>query len=148
MPFIPLIDSHQPTQEKWNKILFYHIQFQGEEVTFSISGFQDLKTIIKLRNDNSVSLRTLIMSISVSTGMTCPQLFQHVEPNITVTMVIFQKQDSALVYARQKNLETEIHQVIAEDEEYNVFLNEEDGSRVNKTRTAESLAPSKQTDLA
>jgi len=129
MPFIPLIDSHQPTQEKRNKILFYHIQFQGEEVTFSISGFQDLKTIIKLRNGNSVSLRTLIMNISVSTGMTCPQLFQHVEPNITVTMVIFQKQDSALVYARQKNLETEIHQVIAEDEEYNVFLNEEDGSR-------------------
>lgn len=77
--------------------------------------------------------------------MTRPQLFQHVEPNITgiVTMVTFQKQDSALVYAHQKTLEAEIQQVIADDEEHNVFVNDEDGiwfGRVNKTRTGCILA--------
>jgi hypothetical protein len=39
MLFIPLIDGHQPTQEIWNKILFDHIQFQGEEAAFFIGGF-------------------------------------------------------------------------------------------------------------
>jgi hypothetical protein len=64
------------------------------------------------------------------------------KPNITgiVTMVTFQKQYSALVYACQKTLEW---QVIADDEEYNVFVNEEDGiwfGGVNKTRTRRILA--------
>jgi hypothetical protein len=72
------------------------LQFLGEEAAFSIGGFQDLKNIIKLQNGNSVSLRTLIKSIPASASMTRPQLFQHVEPNISgiVTMVTFQKQDS------------------------------------------------------
>jgi len=110
MLFIPLIDGQQPTPEFRAKILFNHLQFLGEEAAFSTGGFQDLKNIIKPRNGNSVSLCTLIKSVPASTGMTRPQLFQHVEPNISgiVTMVTFQKQDSNLVFACQKTLESEI----------------------------------------
>jgi hypothetical protein len=50
--------------------------------------------------------QTLIKSIPASSGMIRPQLFQHVKPNVSgvVTMATFQKQDSELVHARQKQL--------------------------------------------
>jgi hypothetical protein len=101
MLFIPPIDGHQPSSKFRAKILFNHLQFQGEDAAFSIGGFQDLKNMIKPCNGNTVSLCTLIKRIPASNGMSCPQLFQHVEPNISgiVTMVTFQKQDSPLVYA-------------------------------------------------
>jgi hypothetical protein len=77
--------------------------------------------------------------------MTRPQLFMQVEPNITgsVTMVTFQKVDLALVIARQKTLESEIRQVIADGEEDNVFICNEDGiwyDGVNKRKTGHIFA--------
>jgi hypothetical protein len=143
--FIPLLEGQQPTSKFRSKVLFNHSQFLGEEAAFSIGGLQDLKTMVKLKNGNTVPLRTLIKSIPASEGMSRPQLFMQVEPNITgiVTMVTFQKADSALVTARQKILESEIRQVIANGEEDNVFVCNEDGiwfGGVNKTRTGRILA--------
>jgi hypothetical protein len=126
------------------------LQFLGEEAAFSIGGFQDLKSIIKLHNGNLDSLCTLIKSIPASTGMTRPQLFQHVEPNISgiITMVTFQKQDSNLVYAHQKTLQSKIQQVIVDGEEDNIFVDNYDGiwfGGINKTKTGRILA-TQQTD--
>jgi hypothetical protein len=63
--------------------------------------------------------------------MSRPQLFQHVEPNISgvVTMVIFQKQDLPLVLARQNSLEMEIRQIIADGEDDKVFIDIAEGIR-------------------
>jgi hypothetical protein len=77
--------------------------------------------------------------------MSRPQLFQHVEPNISgiIIMVTFQKQDSTHVIACQKTLEGEIRQVIAKGEDENVFVCNEEGIRfggVNKTKTGRILA--------
>ena len=106
------------------------MHFLGEEAAFSIGGFQDLKSTIKLHNGNLDSLCTLIKSIPASTGMTRPQLFQHIEPNISgiITMVTFQKQDSNLVYAHQKTLQSKIQQVIVDGEEDNIFVDNYDGT--------------------
>jgi len=79
-----------------------------------------------------------------------PQLFQQVEPKISgiVTMVTFQKQDHDLVYQCQNTLESEIRQIIAEGQEYNVFVDDADGiwfGGVNETKTGRILA-AKQVD--
>jgi hypothetical protein len=58
--FIPLMEGQQPSPEFRSKVLFNHLQFLGEEATSSIGGLQDLKTMIKLKNGNTVPLRTLI----------------------------------------------------------------------------------------
>jgi hypothetical protein len=94
MLFILLLEGHQPTPEFHSKVLFNHLKFLGDEAAFSIGGFQDLKSIIKLKIGNMVLLGILIESIPASAGMTQPQLFQHVEPSISsiVTMVTSQKQ--------------------------------------------------------
>ncbi len=145
MLFILLLEGQQPTSEIQSKILFNHDQYLEDEAAFSIGGFQDLKSIIKLRNGKSVSLRTLIKSIPASTGMTRPQLFQHLEPNISgvVTMVTFQKQDSDHVYAWQLTQESEVHQVIADDEDEKVFIDNKEAiwfGGVNKMKTGRILA--------
>ena len=72
--------------------------------------------------------------------MSCPQLFNRVEPNSSgvVTMVTFQKQDRNKVLLCQKSLETEIRQVIADEEDEKIFISPEEGiwfGGVNKTRT-------------
>jgi len=77
--------------------------------------------------------------------MSRPQLFQHVEPNISgvVTMVIFQKQDLPLVLARQNSLEMEIRQIIADGEDDKVFIDTAEGiwfGGVSKTKTGRILA--------
>jgi hypothetical protein len=56
--------------------------------------------------------------------MSRPQLFQHIEPNISgvVTMVTFQKQDLLLVLARQNSLEMEISQISADGERTKYLL--------------------------
>jgi hypothetical protein len=150
MLFIPLLEGHQPSNEFCAKVLFNHEKYIGEEEAFSIGGFQDLKTQVKLKNGSTVSLCTLIKSIPLSSGMSRPQLFQQVEPKISgiVTMVTFQKQDHDLVYQCQNTLESEIRQIIAEGQEYNVFVDDADGiwfGGVNKTKTGRILA-AKQVD--
>jgi hypothetical protein len=77
--------------------------------------------------------------------MSRPQLFQHVEPNISgvVTMVICQKQDLPLVLARQNSLEMEIRQIIADGEDDKVFIDTAEGiwfGGVSKTKTGRILA--------
>jgi hypothetical protein len=143
--FIPLSEGQQPSPEFRSKVLFNHSQFLGDEAAFSFGGLQDLKTLIKLKNGTTVQLQTLLKSIPASKGMSRPQLFMQVEPNITgvVTMVTFQKIDSTHVIARQKSLESEIRQVIADGEEDKVFICDEDGlwyGGVNKTKTGRLLA--------
>jgi hypothetical protein len=71
----------------------------------------------------------LIKSIPASQGISRPQLFQTVEPNISgiVTMVSFQKQDSDKVYQRQNTLEMEIHQVFGGGKEERKFVDNEEG---------------------
>ncbi len=108
-------------------------------------GFPRPETLVKLKNGNSVSLFTLIKSIPASNGMSRPQLFQQMEPNISgvVTIVAFQKQDHDLVFQQQKTLEHEIHHLLADGEEDNIFVDNEDGiwfGGVNKTETGKILA--------
>jgi hypothetical protein len=62
------------------------------------------------------------------------------EPNISgvVTMVTFQKQDSDHMYAWQLTQESEVHQVIADDDDEKVFIDNKEAIRfggVNKMKT-------------
>jgi hypothetical protein len=50
---IPMLEGHQPSNEFHSRILFKHEKFIGEEEAFSIGGFQDLKTPVKLKNGMS-----------------------------------------------------------------------------------------------
>jgi hypothetical protein len=100
---------------------------------------------ILLSTGNKVSLKTLLKSIPASTGMSRPQLFQHLEPNISgvVTMVTFQKQDIPLVLARQNSLEVEIRQIIVDGKEDKLFIDTAEGiwfGGVSKTKTGHILA--------
>jgi len=106
MLFIPLMDGDIHSTEFRSKILYNHDQYVGEESAFSIGGFQDIKTSILLKAGNKVSLRALLKSIPASNGMSRPQLYQHVEPNISgvVMMVTLQKQDLPLLLAQQNTL--------------------------------------------
>jgi hypothetical protein len=140
MLFIPLLENSAPTTGVCSKILFNHEQYNGDADAFSIGGFQDLKAIITLWNGDKVSLHTPLKSLPASSGMSCPQLFNRVEPNSSgvVTMVTFQKQDCNKVLLCQKSLETEIRQVIADEEDEKIFISPEEGiwfGGVNKTRT-------------
>jgi len=65
MLFIPLLEGHLHLTEFRTKILFNHNQYIGEEGAFSIGGFQDLKTQVRLMTGNTVSLRTLLKSTQI-----------------------------------------------------------------------------------
>jgi len=82
MLFVPIQEIMNSTPEFRTKIAFNHEKFIGEEALFSIGGLNDLNTLIKLKNGTQVSVRTLLQSIPASEGMSRPQLFQQVEPNL------------------------------------------------------------------
>jgi hypothetical protein len=110
------------------KILFNHEKYLGDETLFCIGGFQDLNTMINLKNNKQVTICHLLKSLPASSGMSRPQLFQQAEPNIAtmVTIVTFLGQDYELVIAWQAALETEIRQVLALGEEHKVFVDPEE----------------------
>ncbi len=105
MMFIPLSDIYKNDNEFQTKIQFNHKKYIGEETLFCTSGFNNLNTLVKLKNGQSILIRHLLKSIPASTGMSWPQLFQHAEPNpgAMVTIVTFQASDRELVHSRRRN---------------------------------------------
>jgi hypothetical protein len=146
--FIPLIDKTQMTPEYRNKIIYNHERFLGEEAALCIGGLQDLNTVITIKKGAKITLRMLLKSIPATQGMSCPQLFQFVEPNSSgvVTLATFNSCDKAFIDKRRKTLEDEIRSLIDHTEESKVFLNPEDGiwfGGVNKTKNGK-IIPSQQ----
>jgi hypothetical protein len=90
MVFIPINDGSLASSTYRDKIYYNHEKSTGDETVFSIGGLNDMKTIIKIKGNHTVSLRTLLKSLPASTGMSHPQLFKHAEPNSSglVTMVV------------------------------------------------------------
>lgn len=129
MMFIPIQDIYKNDIEFQSKIQFNHEKYIGDETLFCIGGVNNLNTIIKLKNGQSISIRLLIKSIPASAGMFRPQLFQQAEPNhgAMVTIVTFQASDRELVMARQSTLEEEICTVIASDQGNIIFTNDSEG---------------------
>jgi hypothetical protein len=93
--FIPLHNGIQYEPSYRQKVIFNHKQYLGQETATSIHRLRDLDTPVKLRNDQTVTLRLLLRSLPVSSGMSHPQLFQLVESNPTgmVTLAIYQHTD-------------------------------------------------------
>ncbi len=56
-----------------------------ERKLYSVSGdLTTLNTLIKLKNGKSITIHHLLKSLPASSGMSRPQLFQHLEPNHTL----------------------------------------------------------------
>jgi len=129
MLFIPLTESTHYSPEYRTKILFNHDKFNGEEAAVCIGGLHNLKTVIKLKNDSTVTLQSLLKGIPATPGMSKSFLFQHIEPNATgvVAMAVYQKADQAYIDKRKLTLKSEIRQVIANGEETKVFQDSKEG---------------------
>jgi hypothetical protein len=146
MLFIPFTKSTHYDPSYQQKILFNHNQFNGEGAAFIIGGLKDLQTTVTVRNGKAISLHMLLKGLPASQGISCPFLFQHIEPNSSgmVTMAIYQKIDHDLIIARQSTLEKEIRHVIKDDKEKNIFSNPDEGiwfGSVFKNKMAEFAAP-------
>jgi hypothetical protein len=77
MLFIPIQDLINSTPEFQSKITFNHKRYICEEAMFSIGGLNDLNTIVTLKNEKKVSIRTLLQSIPASEGMSHPSYFNR-----------------------------------------------------------------------
>jgi hypothetical protein len=127
--FIPLTESTHYSPEYRTKILFNQDKFNGEEAAVCIGALQNLKTVIKLKNDSKVTLQSLLKGFPTTPRMSRSFLFQHIEPNATgvVAMAVYQKADQAYIEKRKLTLETEIRQVIANGEDTKVFQDSKEG---------------------
>jgi hypothetical protein len=110
MLFIPLNEGTTYSPEERTKYIFNHESFLGEEAVLCIGGLNDLNSIIKLKNDQQITIRMLLKSIPATQGMTRSQLFQFVEPNASgiITMATYQAQDKSHIEARKHTLEAEL----------------------------------------
>jgi len=67
--FIPLTESTHYSPEYRTKILFNQDKFNGEEAAVCIGALQNLKTVIKLKNDSKVTLQSLLKGFPTTPGM-------------------------------------------------------------------------------
>jgi hypothetical protein len=95
MFFIPLHKGETISSEKQEKIFFNHDSYTGEEAAIRIGGLNNIHAFVKQKEGVEISLRLLLKSIPTSQGMSHPQLFQFIKPNISgvVTLATFQAGD-------------------------------------------------------
>jgi hypothetical protein len=126
MLFIPLHDNIEASY--CQKVIFNHNKYLGDETALAIQGLNNLSTIIKLKNDQTVSLWMSLHSLPATQGMSTPQLFQLIEtnPSRSVVLVTYQQGNKNLVHARKLLLQ-ELRSLLAEGESSKVFQTNSDG---------------------
>jgi hypothetical protein len=142
--FIPLRDGITYDNTYRDKIIYNHEQYLGNEAAISIMGLNDLNTMVKLTNNITVSIRTLIKSLPASHGMVRPQLFHRVEPNTSggLTMATFQECDMKFIHSRKMTLENELRSLLDKGEDEKLFQSSAEGlwfDNVHKTKKGQII---------
>jgi hypothetical protein len=106
MLFVPLYDGANYSPAQRDKIIFNHESYIGTEEAMCISGLNNLNTPIKIKGGHEITLCILLKSLPASQGMSRPQLFQFIEPNISgiTTIVTFQSADKAFIEKKNSPL--------------------------------------------
>jgi len=97
----------------------------------AIFGLADLNTLIILKDGAVIPLSPLLKSLPAFPGMSCPQLFQVVDPNASKNCVIvtFQWADQVHIESRKETLEDELHMIVASEETQKLFTEGIEGIR-------------------
>jgi hypothetical protein len=130
MLYIPINDGTLNSTPYRQKILYNHEKSNGDEAVSSISGLQDLKTLVKIKGSpNPITIWTLLKSLPASKGMSTPTLLKHAEPNSSglVTMAVYSNIDHNVVIAHQATLEKELRSILENGEESKLFKDPVDG---------------------
>jgi len=126
--FIPVTSKLEAeyTDAQRAKYLFNHQAYLGDEDCVAIFGLSDLDTKVILTDNKEVTIRTLLKSLPASKGMSRPRLFQVVDciPAQNCVLVTFQRSDRPMVEGRQFDLEVELCDQLASEQESKLFIDE------------------------
>jgi len=82
MLFIPLQENAHTSPNYCSKILFNHDKFHVKEAVVCIGGWNNLKTMVTLRNGRAVSIQSLLKGFPASPGMSCSVLLETIEAEL------------------------------------------------------------------